>query len=151
MCSSDLQPAPRPATITWVCPPEFTDVEGVCRQVTPYTFTEVTEYRDYTYTTETRVVPCYGDGCPGSQFRDFGTDWSGTTCPNGGTMHDGRCIGWTGGSQQVTVQVKATPPDGWSDNGTNYERTVETRNELPSGWTDDGTQWIRTAAKIAVS
>jgi hypothetical protein len=146
------RPAPNPAPQTrtiWVCPAAFTDVDGVCTQRMSYTFHDDKLTQDYTYTSDRRLEPCSGHDCPGSEYKDFGTDWSGTTCPQGGTMHDGKCLGWTTGQKWVTHQVKNAPPLGWYDDGSHYATDVEVKDETPSGWSDTGTEWIRTAAKVA--
>lgn len=84
--------APQTRTI-WVCPDEFTDVDGVCTQSMNYTFHDEKLTQDYTYTSDRRLEQCAGSDCPGSEYKDFGTDWSGTTCPHGLTMHHGKCLG----------------------------------------------------------
>ncbi len=139
--------APQTRTI-WVCPDEFTEVDGVCTQNRAYTFHTETQTKDYTYTQDRRLEPCTGGDCPGSEYKDFGTDWSGTTCPNGGTMHDGKCLGWTTGQKWVTHQVKDAAPVGWHDDGSQYAKDVEVKDATPSGWSDNGSQWIRTTAKV---
>ncbi len=142
-------PAPQPSTRTiWVCPEGFGDVQGVCTQSQAYTFHTEKETQAYTYTADRRLEPCTGGDCPGSEYKDFGTDWSGTTCPNGGTMHDGKCLGWTTGQKWVTYQVKDAPPMGWYDDGTQYAHDVQVKDATPAGWSDNGSQWIRTTAKI---
>ena len=141
-------PAPQMRTV-WVCPAAFTDVDGVCTQSMNYTFHDEKLTQDYTYTSDRRLEQCAGSDCPGSEYKDFGTDWSGTTCPHGGTMHDGKCLGWTTGQKWVTHQVKDAPPLGWYDDGSQYATDVQVKDETPSGWSDTGTEWIRTAAKVA--
>ncbi|NKB92512.1 MAG: hypothetical protein GKR85_09610 [Candidatus Nanopelagicales bacterium] len=146
------RPAPNPAPqmrTVWVCPAAFTEVGGVCTQSMNYTFHDEKLTQDYTYTSDRRLEQCAGSDCPGSEYKDFGTDWSGTTCPHGGTMHDGKCLGWTTGQKWVTHQVKDAPPWGWYDDGSQYATDVQVRDETPSGWSDTGTEWIRTAAKVA--
>lgn len=143
------QPAPQPATKTiYVCPDGFTEVGDLCEQSRPYTFHTVTTYQNYTYHPEQRIEACSGPDCPGSQYVDFGTDWSGTTCPRGGTMHNGQCLGWTEGTRTVTVQVKDPTPAGWSDNGAQWARDSQEKDAMPAGFTDNGSSWVRTAAKI---
>ena len=142
-------PAPKPSTRTiMVCPDGYGDVGGTCTQTRGYTYHSETQTQPYTYTSETRTEQCSGPNCPGSVYKDFGTDWTGGSCPNGGTLHDGKCMGWTGSSKQVTVQVKDNPPSGWSDNGSEYTRTVEVKDAAPAGWSDNGSEWFRTAAKV---
>lgn len=104
----------------------------------PYTY----KYLDYTYTKNFEYAPyqyhqeaCWGPGCPGSQYVDFGTDWSGTTCPNGGTMHDGKCLGWTQGGP---ITVKNAPPAGFYDDGRQYVKETQVKNPPPAGWEDTG-------------
>lgn len=115
----------------------------------PYTFHEVTETAAYTYTADSRYEACYGGDCPGSVFRDFGTDWSGTLCPSGGTMHSGQCLGWTGGHKWVTYQVKNAPPMGWYDNGSAFAHEVQVKDDMPAGYSDNGTAWIKAVSKVA--
>ena len=142
-------PAPKPNTKTiYVCPDGYDDVSGVCTQTKDYTFHAETQTKDYTYTQDRRLEPCSGSDCPGSEYKDFGTDWSGTTCPNGGTMHDGKCLGWTTDQKWVNYQVKDAPPMGWHDDGSQYAKDVEVKDATPSGWSDNGRQWIRTTAKV---
>ena len=114
-----------------------------------YTFHTVTTYQNYTYHPETRTEACSGPDCPGSQYVDFGTDWSGTTCPNGGTMHGGQCLGWTTSTRTVTVQVKDATPSGWYDTGSQWAQDSQAKDAMPAGYSDNGTEWVRTAAKIA--
>ena len=143
-------PAPEPATKTiYVCPDGFTEAGDLCEQKMAYTFHTVTTYQNYTYHPETRTEPCSGSDCPGSQYVDFGTDWSGTTCPRGGTLHNGQCLGWTTGSRTVTVQVKDATPSGWYDTGSQWAQDSQAKDALPAGYSDNGTEWVRTAAKIA--
>jgi hypothetical protein len=142
-------PAPKPNTKTiYICPDGYDDVSGVCTQTKDYTFHTETQTQDYTYTLDRRLEPCSGSDCPGSEYKDFGTDWSGTTCPNGGTMHDGKCLGWTTGQKWVNYQVKDAPPMGWHDDGSQYAKDVDVKDATPSGWSDNGSQWIRTTAKV---
>lgn len=142
-------PAPRPQTKTiLVCPDGWSDVSGVCTQSQPYTFHSAQETQPYTYRSETRTESCAGSDCPGSNYVDFGTDWTGGSCPNGGTLHGGQCMGWTGSTRQVTVQLKNNPPAGWTDNGSQYVRTVEVKDPTPAGWSDNGSEWIRTTGKV---
>ena len=142
-------PAPKPNTRTiWVCQDGYSDVNGVCTQTKAYTFHTEKQTKDYTFSTDSRYESCSGSDCPGSEYKDFGTDWSGTTCPNGGTMHDGKCLGWTEGHKWVNYQIKDAPPMGWYDDGSQFAKDVEVKDETPSGWSDNGSEWIRTAAKI---
>jgi len=142
-------PAPKPSTRTiWVCPSGYNEVGGVCTQTQDYTFHDEKQTQDYTYTTDRRLEPCSGSDCPGSEYKDFGTDWSGTGCPNGGTLHDGKCLGWTTGQKWVTYQVKDAPPMGWYDDGSQYAHDVQVKDATPAGWSDNGSQWIRTTAKV---
>ena len=142
-------PAPKPSTKTiYVCPDGWDDVNGVCTQTKSYTFHTEQETQAYTYTQDRRLEPCSGSDCPGSEYKDFGTDWSGTTCPNGGTMHDGKCLGWTTGQKWVTYQVKDAPPMGWYDDGSQYAHDIQVKDATPAGWSDNGSQWIRTTAKV---
>ena len=143
------RPAPRPNTRTiWVCPDGYSDTGGVCTQSRGYTFHSAQETQPYTYRSETRTESCSGPNCPGSNYVDFGTDWTGGSCPNGGTLHGGQCMGWTGSTRQVTVQVKNDPPAGWNDDGSQYVRTVEVKDPTPAGWSDNGSEWIRTTGKV---
>jgi hypothetical protein len=89
----------------------------------------------YTYYSQTRTENCSGPSCPGSQYVDFGTDWSGTTCPRGGTMHGGQCLGWTGGTHRVTYRYKNSPPAGFTDpnDGTNSYYRIATNADAPGG------------------
>lgn len=132
-------PGPAPTRVIYVCPDGYTDSGSVCTKTMAYTYHSVTETKPYTYHSEfietSRV------------WRDFGTDWSGTTCPNGGTMHDGHCVGWD--IQGYTIQVKDNPPSGWLDDGSSYVRQVPEKDPMPAGYTDDGTQWVATTGKIA--
>ena len=147
--SSAPAPAPRPTTRTiWVCPDGYADAGSACTQSMAYTYSSQQETQPYTYRSETRTESCAGPDCPGSQYVNFGTDWTGGSCPNGGTLHGGQCLGWTGSSRQVTYQVKNAPPAGWSDDGSQYVRTVQVKDPAPAGWSDNGSEWIRTAAKV---
>jgi hypothetical protein len=140
--------ASKPQTRTvWVCPDSFTDIDGVCTQSMGYTFHDETQTQDYTYTSNRRREQCYGDGCPGSEYVNSGTNWDGT-CSQG-TLHDGRCHWWTTGHKWVTYQVKDAPPMGWYDDGSQYATDVEVRDETPAGWSDNGSEWIRTTAKVS--
>ena len=134
-------PAPVPATKTiYVCPAGFPESSaGVCEKTTAYTFHTVTQTSPLTY---------HGEFVETSRtYRDWGTDWSGTTCPYGGTMHDGHCLGWD--IQGYTQQVKDAPPAGWLDNGSTYIKDVPVKDTLPAGYADNGTAWVQTTAKVA--
>ena len=147
--SPPAPPAP-PATKTiYVCPDGLTESGDVCMHIQPYTFHEVIETTAYTYSTDSRYESCSGSDCPGSSYVDHGTDWSGTTCPRGGTMHGGQCLGWTSGNKWVNYQVKNAPPLNWYDNGTAYARDVDVRDPMPAGYSDNGTAWVKAVAKIA--
>lgn len=148
------QPAPKPSgpstKTIYVCPAGFSESGDLCIQTKAYTFHTETNTQPYTYHSESRVEACWGgENCPGSQYINFGTDWSGTTCPNGGTMHSGQCLGWTQGSRTVTYQVKDAAPAGWADNGSAYAQDVQVKDAIPTGYTDDGSQWVKTVAKEA--
>ena len=147
------QPAPRPSgpstKTIYVCPSGYSESGDLCIQTKAYTFHTETQTQPYTYHSESRVETCAGPDCPGSRYIDFGTDWSGTTCPNGGTMHGGQCLGWTDSTRTVTYQVKDAAPAGWTDNGTAYTQDVQVKDALPAGFTDDGSQWVKTVAKEA--
>jgi len=140
--------APRTRTI-YVCPDGFSASGDLCTQTRAYTYRTETSTQPYTYRTESRVEQCSGPDCPGSEYRNFGTDWSGTTCPNGGTMHSGACMGWSGSTKTVSYQVKNAPPSGWSDNGSTYTQTSQVKDALPEGFSDNGSAWVKTAAKVA--
>ncbi|MDP4803814.1 MAG: fibronectin type III domain-containing protein [Candidatus Nanopelagicales bacterium] len=141
---------PTPATRTiYVCPDDFAETGDICTQTKAYTYSPVTETTPYTYSTESRYESCSGPDCPGSVYQDFGTDWSGTTCPRGGTMHDGKCLGWTNGNKWVNYQVKDAPPMGWHDDGSAFARVIQVKDAMPAGFADDGTNWIKSASKIA--
>ena len=141
---------PPPATRTiYVCPDDFTETGDICTQTKAYTYSPVTETTPYTYSTDSRYESCSGPDCPGSVYQDFGTDWSGTTCPRGGTMHGGQCLGWTGGNKWVNYQVKNAPPLGWHDDGAAFARVIQVKDPMPAGFADDGTNWIKSASKIA--
>jgi len=141
-------PAPRTRTI-YVCPDGFSDAGDLCTQTRAYTYRTETASQDYTFRTESRTEQCSGPGCPGSEYRNFGTDWSGTTCPNGGTMHGGQCMDWSTTTRTVTYQVKNAPPAGWYDNGSKYAQDTQVKDSMPAGFTDNGSAWVRSAAKIA--
>jgi hypothetical protein len=141
---------PPPATHTiHVCPDDFTETGDICTHTKAYTYSPVTETTPYTYSTDSRYEACSGPDCPGSVYQDFGTDWSGTTCPRGGTMHSGQCLGWTGGYKWVNYQVKNAPPIGWHDDGSAFARVNQVKDAMPAGFADDGTNWIKSASKIA--
>ncbi len=141
-------PAPRTRTI-YVCPDGFSEAGDLCTQTRAYTYRTETATQPYTYRTESRVEQCSGPDCPGSEYRNFGTDWSGTTCPNGGTMHGGQCMGWSGSSRTVAYQVKNASPGGWYDNGSAYAKDSQVKDAMPAGFADNGTAWVMSAAKIA--
>lgn len=104
------------------------------QQTAPYQF----DRKDYTY--HSYRAPCSGPEpqCHDSRYVDFGTDWSGTTCPRGGTMHDGQCLGWTEGWYDATA--RDATPDGWQDNGSNWFKKAA----APDGWFDNGTDYEST-------
>ena len=133
---------PRPAgpsTVTvWLCPDGSTDVDGVCTKFLPYTYHDETQTAPYTFHSQFVETS--------RSWRDFGTDWSGTTCPNGGTLHDGHCVGWD--IQGYTQQVKDSPPAGWMDDGSTYVKVTRIKDAAPTGWLDDGTQWVMAVAKV---
>jgi hypothetical protein len=141
-------PAPRTRTV-YVCPDGFSEAGDLCTQTRAYTYRTETATQPYTYRSESRVEQCAGGDCPGSEYRNFGTDWSGTTCPNGGTMHGGQCMGWSGSSKTVTYQVKNAAPSGWYDNGSDYAKDSQVKDAMPAGFTDNGSAWVKTAAKVA--
>lgn len=147
------QPAPKPSgpstKTIYVCPAGYSESGDVCIQTRAYTFHTETNTQPYTYHSESRVETCAGPDCPGSRYINFGTDWSGTTCPNGGTMHSGQCLGWTDSTRTVTYQVKDAAPAGWTDNGSAYAQDVQVKDAMPAGYTDDGSQWVKTVAKEA--
>lgn len=133
------RPAPNPAPqmkTVWVCPDEFTDVDGVCTQNRAYTFHTETETTAYTYHDE---------------FVETNRIWHDHAFnPHNGcayTVHGDRCMGWE--IQGYTTKVKDDAPSGWTDNGTAYARDVDVKDATPEGWSDSGTEWIRTAAKVA--
>lgn len=140
--------SPRTRTV-YVCPDGFSESGDLCTQTRAYTYRTETVTQPYTYRTESRVEQCSGPDCPGSEYRNFGTDWSGTTCPNGGTMHSGQCMGWSGSSKTVSYQVKNAAPIGWSDNGSAYTQTSQVKDVLPEGFSDNGSAWVKAAAKVA--
>ncbi len=140
-----------PTTKTiYVCPATFNEAAGgLCEKTTPYTYSPVTVTTPYTTHGEGRIVECSGGDCPGSQYINFGTDWSGTTCPNGGTMHDGQCLGWTTSTKSITVAVKDAIPAGYVDNGSAWAKTEQVKNAAPAGYNDNGTTWISIVAQEA--
>jgi len=108
----------------------------MCRVFADYTYSSVRTFVRWEAIWESYYGPCHGPGCPGSRYVNFGTDWSGTTCPNGGTMHGGQCLGWTQGwkwqSRIVGYNpiyrwdsVKDAPPAGYRDNGTRWYKDIE--------------------------
>ncbi len=131
------QPA-QPATRTiYVCPSGFSDVGTLCEKTLAYTFHNETETRSYSYHTE---MESYGP------WKDFGTDWSGTTCPNGGTLHPGLgCMGY----DQRPISVKDATPAGFSDNGGSWSKTATVKDSTPAGFSDNSSAWVQTAAKQA--
>lgn len=138
-------PAPGPSTKTiYVCPAGFPENgAGVCEKTAPYTFQAVTVDSPYTY--HQQFVKT------GTQTTDKGTDWSGTTCPNFGTLY----VDWTGAHCWETVDTgyyisaKDVPPTGFTDSGTTYTKTDQVKDTLPVGWLDNGTSWVQTTAKVA--
>ncbi|MCH9690426.1 MAG: fibronectin type III domain-containing protein [Gammaproteobacteria bacterium] len=133
------RPAPNPAPqmrTVWVCPDEFTEVDGVCTQNRAYTFHTETETTAYTYHDE---------------FVETNRIWHDHAFnPHNGcayTVHGDRCMGWE--IQGYTTKFKDDAPSGWTDNGTAYARDVDVKDATPDGWSDNGTEWIRTAAKVA--
>jgi hypothetical protein len=141
--ASAPMPAPAPAgpsTVTiWVCPDGFSETDGTCTSTLTYTYHDETQTAPYTYHSQFVETS--------RSWRDYGTDWSGTTCPYGGTLHDGHCVGWD--VQGYTVQAKDSPPAGWLDDGSSYVKITRIKDPAPNGYLDDGTQWIRTAAKVS--
>ncbi len=131
------QPA-QPATRTiYVCPSGFSDVGTLCEKTLGYTFHNETETRSYSYHTE---MESYGP------WKDFGTDWSGTTCPNGGTLHPGLgCMGY----DQRPISVKDATPADFSDNGGTWSKTTTVKDSTPAGFSDNSSAWVQTAAKQA--
>ncbi len=131
------QPA-QPATRTiYVCPSGFSDVGTLCEKTLAYTFHNETETRSYSYHTE---MESYGP------WKDFGTDWSGTTCPNGGTLHQGMgCMGY----DQRPISVKDATPADFSDNGGTWSKTTTVKDSTPAGFSDNSSAWVQTAAKQA--
>ncbi len=140
-----------PTTKTiYVCPATFNEAAGgLCEKTMAYTYSPVTVTTPYTTHGESRIVECSGGDCPGSQYINFGTDWSGTTCPNGGTMHDGQCLGWTTSTKSITVSVKDAIPAGYVDNGSAWAKTEQVKNAAPAGYNDNGTTWISIVAQEA--
>jgi len=127
-----------PTTKTiYVCPSGFSEVGALCEKSQAYTFHDETETRGYTYHT---VMENYGP------WKDFGTDWSGTTCPNGGTLTPGQgCMGY----DSRPVSVKDSTPAGFSDTGSGWSKTVAVKDAAPAGYSDTGSAWVQTAAKEA--
>ncbi len=140
-----------PTTKTiYVCPATFNEAAGgLCEKTMAYTYSPVTVTTPYTTHGEGRIVECSGGDCPGSQYINFGTDWSGTTCPNGGTMHDGQCLGWTTSTKSITVSVKDAIPAGYVDNGSAWAKTEQVKNAAPAGYNDNGSTWISIVAQEA--
>ena len=131
-------PAPKPATRTiYVCPSGFSEVGALCEKSQAYTFHEETETRGYSYHIE---MENYGP------WKDFGTDWSGTTCPAGGTLTPGMgCMGYD--SRPISVRDGA--PAGFSDTGSGWSKTITVKDAAPTGFSDNGSAWVQTAAKEA--
>jgi len=131
-------PAPMPATKTiYVCPSGFSEVGALCEKSQAYTFHDETETRGYSYHSE---MENYGP------WKDFGTDWSGTTCPNGGTLTPGLgCMGY----DSRPVSVKDATPSGFSDTGSGWSKTISVKDSIPTGFSDNGSAWVQTAAKDA--
>ncbi len=131
-------PVAQPATRTiYVCPSGFSDVGTLCEKTLGYTFHNETETRSYSYHTE---MESYGP------WKDFGTDWSGTTCPNGGTLHPGLgCMGY----DQRPISVKDATPADFSDNGGTWSKTTTVKDSTPAGFSDNSSAWVQTAAKQA--
>jgi len=140
--------APTTKTI-YVCPAGYVEAGALCEKTTPYTYRTVTVTTPYTFHSEGRIEACAGGDCPGSEYRNMGTDWSGTLCPNGGTMHGGQCLGWTTSQRSITVSVKDAMPAGLNDNGSTWFRNEQVKDGIPTGFTDNGSTWIATAAKEA--
>ena len=140
--------APTTKTI-YVCPAGFSERGALCEKTTPYTYRTVTVTTPYTFHSEGRIEACAGGDCPGSEYRNMGTDWSGTLCPNGGTMHGGQCLGWTTSQRSITVSVKDAMPAGLNDNGSTWFRNEQVKDGAPAGFTDNGSTWIAVAAKEA--
>ncbi len=128
----------QPATRTiYVCASGFSDVGTLCEKTLAYTFHNETETRSYSYHTE---MENYGP------WKDLGTDWSGTTCPNGGTLYPGQgCMGY----DQRPILVKDATPAGFSDNGGSWSKTNTVKDSTPAGFSDNGSAWVQTAAKQA--
>jgi len=122
-----------------VCPDGYSDLSGICTTNLAYTYQEQRQTSPYTYHSQFVETS--------RSWRDFGTDWSGTVCPYGGTLHDGHCVGWD--VQGYTTQVKDSPPAGWYDDGSTFVKITRVKDPVPTGYTDDGTQWTKTAAKVA--
>ena len=134
--SSGPSAGPRTTTI-YVCPDGYAANGDLCQQTRAYTFHTVTETSPYTYHQEFVIT--------GGSWVDRGTDWSGTTCPNGGTMHSGHCMEWV--NTGYYTSVKDNPPTGFTDDGSQYVRVTQVKDDLPAGFSDDGTQWVKTVAK----
>lgn len=136
---SNAQPTPPTRTI-YVCPSGFSEVGApwaLCEKSQAYTFHEETETRSYSYHIE---MENYGP------WKDFGTDWSGTTCPNGGTLTPGMgCMGYD--SRPISVRDGA--PAGFSDTGSGWSKTITVKDATPAGFSDNGGAWVQTAAKEA--
>lgn len=124
----------------YVCPSGYTDVGGICRATSPYTYTTL----PYTYSTATVTSPYTYTRVvvdPGGVADSFYTDWP--SCPAGYNLED---YNWTFACTLYYAPTyrddKNPPPDGWIDNGTEYETTVTVKDTPPAGFTDDGTQWV---------
>jgi hypothetical protein len=103
-----------------------------------YTYTKSFDYKPYTYTTPRRVWVKTGPG--GCTCRP--TDWSGTGCPQGGTMHDGCCLDcWEDGYWTTVYDQKDPPPSGYYDDGRQYVKETQVKDPAPAGWEDTGTNY----------
>ena len=128
----------------WVCPDDYSEVGDECRKTADYTYTtqrytfhDEVETSPYTYRTEVTGPPTILDTyetpnvCPaGYNVEDYGAQ--GKWCKLYGPA--------------PTTQVKNSPPAGWTDNGSTYQRTNTVKDATPAGFTDDGSQWIKKDA-----
>lgn len=119
-------------------PTRVSDLLECDRYGTPWQVPYQYQWTPYTYSVGTYQAECWGAECTGSSYIDWGTDWSGTTCPYGGTMHDGHCLGWTQGTTTVSYSYRNPTPVGWTDTGLGWSRKLAP----PAGFTDDGTQYV---------
>ena len=119
-------------------PTRVADLLECDRYGTPWQVPYQYQWTPYTYSVGTYQAECWGAECTGSSYIDWGTDWSGTTCPYGGTMHDGHCLGWTQGTTTVSYSYRNPTPVGWTDTGLGWSRKLAP----PAGFTDDGTQYV---------